>query len=322
MDVIDRYVHEVGRYLPAALRADVEAELRSLLADSIEERAKAAGRPADAGMATEVVRSFGRPRDVALRYAPRPQYLIGPGLYPIYLTAVKIMIPVLAGVTLLLMTLGVFKNPGEPPSLEVFIRATSRFLSGTLYNLGLLTLVFALVERAVQRKEEKAAWDPAKLPPVVDRDRISYFGRIFALYVIAALAIVFNFFPEWVVLVIFNDENVRVIHLLEPEFSRYLPFINAWWVTAFVLNLLVLREGRWTRGTRWAEFALGLAHAALLAAILAGPKVFAFDRLVKIGLQWLLVFVLFEVGVQLYRLLTRPVHEPWRGVSGVSGGHV
>jgi hypothetical protein len=39
MDLIDRYAHEVGQYLPNRLRADVEAELRSLLTDSVEEKA-------------------------------------------------------------------------------------------------------------------------------------------------------------------------------------------------------------------------------------------------------------------------------------------
>ena len=38
MDLIDRYVHEVGRYLPRKNRADIQAELRSLLIDTLEAR--------------------------------------------------------------------------------------------------------------------------------------------------------------------------------------------------------------------------------------------------------------------------------------------
>lgn len=316
MELIDRYVHEVGRHLPAGLRGDVEAELRSLLEDSLQERARETGRPADEAMATDVVRSLGKPRIVAQRYAPEPQYLIGPRLYPIYTRVVKIMFPVLAAVTLVLMVLGVFREPDRPASLGIVIKATGGFLASALYNLGLLTLIFALVERG-QRRQAEAAWDPSKLPPVVDRDRILYFGRIFALYVIAALAILFNFFPEWIGVLLFNDEGVRVIRLLEPEFSRYLPFINAWWAVAFVLNVLVLREGRWTRGTRSVEFVLSLAHAAILGAIVLGPPVFAFDPLVKFVLPWFLVFALFEAAAQLYRLLRRRSPDPWRGVPGV-----
>ena len=38
MDLIERYVHEVGRHLPHKVRKDVQDELRSLLSDSLEER--------------------------------------------------------------------------------------------------------------------------------------------------------------------------------------------------------------------------------------------------------------------------------------------
>ena len=199
MDLIDRYVYDVGRYLPNRLRADVEAELRSLLTESLEERSRAAGRSPDAALAAEVLREFGRPRDVASRYAPQPEYLIGPRLYPTYRTVVKIAIPVYAVVSLVLVVLGAFRHQGEPGSISILFRATGGFLSGTLYNLGLLTLVFALVERAIQKSESRAGkWDPARLPPVDDPDRISYFGRIFLLYCIAAVALLFNFYPDWV----------------------------------------------------------------------------------------------------------------------------
>ncbi len=128
----------------------------------------------------------------------------------------------------------------------------------------------------------------------------------------AAVAIVFNFFPDWVGVVMVNDGEVRVVRLLQPEFSRYLPLLDAWWAVAFVLGLMVLREGRWTRATRWVEFALELANAAILAVILVGPPVFEYDALVKLILPWFLVVVVIRAGVQFYRLLTRRAAEPWR----------
>ena len=316
MELIDRYAHEVGQYLPSRLRADVEAELRSLLTESLEERARAAGRPADAQLAADVVREFGVPRDVASRYAPEPQYLIGPRLYPAYRTAVKIMIPVLAAVVLVLMVIGQFRHQGEPPSIALLIRATGSFLSTVLFNLGVMTFVFALVERAMHRREAGGpAWDPATLPPVNDPDRISYFGRIFALYVIAALALMFNFFPEWVAVVVFHNADSRVYPLLEPAFSRYLPLLNAWWALAFALSLVVLRQGRWRRATRWADFGLELFNAVILLLIFIGPPVFRYDLLIKVVLQWFLVFSAIKACVMLYRLLVRKTVEPWHAAA-------
>jgi hypothetical protein len=312
MDIIDRYVHDVGQYLPRRLRADVEAELRSLLTDSVDERARLGGVSADGDVAMTVLREFGRPKDVAARYAPEPQYLIGPRLYPIYLVAVKIMLPVLAAIVLTLLVFGRFREPGEPPSVAPFIRATGRFLWSALLNLGIMTLVFALVERAIRRGEPAGAgWDPAKLPPVNDPDRISYFGRIFTLYVIAALALLFNFFPDWVAVFVFSGDGSRIYPLLLPAFSRYLPFINTWWALAVVLNLAVLRQGRWTRATRGGDVALEVFNAVMLLLIVIGPPVFHYDMLVKLVLRGFLVVSVIKACVMLYRLVRRREAEPW-----------
>ena len=312
MDLINRYAHEVGQYLPHRLRADVEAELRSLLTDSVEEKALLGGVPAGDEMAAKVLREFGTPKDVAARYAPEPQYLIGPRLYPAYVTSVKVMLPILAAIFVALIAAGRFRHAGEPPSVAPFFRATGSFLWSALENLGIMTLVFALVERAIRHREAAGkTWDPSALPPVNDPDRISYFGRIFALYVIAALALLFNFFPDWVAVYVFRNSDASVYPLLTPDFARYMPLINAWWVLAFVLNLAVLREGRRTRPTRWAEVGLEVFSAVILLLVVIGPPVFRYDVLIKIVLQWFLVFSAIKACVLLYRLLRRRPVEPW-----------
>ncbi|MGE5326983.1 MAG: HAAS signaling domain-containing protein, partial [Deltaproteobacteria bacterium] len=78
MELIDRYVHEVGEHLPERMREDVEAELRSLLTDAVEARAREASRPVDDEIISRVLREFGQPQEVARRYAPEAEYLIGP----------------------------------------------------------------------------------------------------------------------------------------------------------------------------------------------------------------------------------------------------
>lgn len=312
MDIIDRYVHAVGQYLPHRLRADVEAELRSLLAESVQERAHAAGASATEELASAVVREFGAPKDVAARYAPEPQYLIGPRLYPAYVVAVKVMLPVLAALVVVLVLLGRFQEPGEPPSPAVFARATGRFLWGALENLGIMTLIFALVERATRHQEAAgAAFDPASLPRADDPDKISYFGRIFALYVIAMLVVAFNFFPTWVAVFVFHGSEGTWYPLLAPGFSRYLPLLNAWWLAAFVLGFMVLRDGRWRRTTRWADFALEVANAVILLLIVTGPPAFQYDRPIKFVVTWFLAFSVISACVMLYRLLRRRPAEPW-----------
>lgn len=317
MELINRYVHEVGESLPRRLRADVEAELRSLLLDAAEERAREAGCPADSELVKKVLREFGTPQEVAARYAPSPQYLIGPRLFPIYRIAVGIMALVVAALFLAFFVVGVLRTirqPEEAVTLGLAASVVGRIFYIALFNFGLLTLVFAGVEWVQQHPEITGKmWDPASLPPVEDPDRLSLPGRVFSLYAILAFAILFNFYPEWVAIIGFTP-SVGVWHLpmLRPEFRMYLPLLNLWWALAFVFNLIVLRQGRWRRETRWAEFALGLVAIGILVMVILGPPVFRFDRIVKIVLVIALVGKGIETLGRLSRLLRRRAAEPWK----------
>jgi hypothetical protein len=315
MEIIDRYVHEVGQRLSARTRADVEAELRSLLADALEERARDAGRPADAALAEQLLKEFGAPRDVAARYAGEPQYLIGPRLFPAYVLTLKIA-AIAIGVVFALLVIASLAGPARGDAASgglALFRIGGRVLHSALYNLGLLTLIFAIVERVQARREhEGTAWDPATLPPVNDPDRISVVGRIFSTYAIVALVVLFNFFPQWVGFWAWHAGRWSGLPVLLPEFSTHLALLNLWWGSAFALNLVVIRQGRWRRGTRWAELALGLFGAAVLLVIMLGPQVFVFDLAAKSILAIPLLIAAIQTGVRLYRLLARPPSEPWK----------
>lgn len=76
-DVIESYVTDVAVQLPRKQRNDVAFELRALLKEGLQARADAAGREVDEAMATDLVRAFGRPGDVAARYRP-PLTIIDP----------------------------------------------------------------------------------------------------------------------------------------------------------------------------------------------------------------------------------------------------
>lgn len=316
MELIDRYVHQVGEHLPRRLRADVETELRSLLLDAVEGRAREAGRPVDSELVKKVLREFGTPQEVAARYAPSPQHLIGPRLFPAYRTAVGILVVVVAALLFAFFVVGVLKTvrvPGEAVTLGSAFGVLGKILNTALVNFGLLTLVFAVVERVQQHREITGkAWDPAALPPVEDPDRVSLPGRVFGLYAIVAFAILFNFYPEWVAIIGFSP-SVGVWHLplLRPEFKMYLPLLNLWWALAFAFNLIVLRQGRWRQETRWAEFALGLVAIGILVMVILGPPVFRFDQIVKLVLIVALIGKGMESVGRLYRLLRRPAHAPW-----------
>ena len=75
MNLLDKYVVEVGKYLPRKNRADIEAEIRSTLEDMLEERSQ--GQAVDDEMVKILLKEYGSPKKVAATYKPK-QYLVSP----------------------------------------------------------------------------------------------------------------------------------------------------------------------------------------------------------------------------------------------------
>ena len=61
MNLIDKYIAEVGKHLPRKNRADIEAEIRSTLEDMLDER-KQAKDEAEETMVVELLKEFGPPQ--------------------------------------------------------------------------------------------------------------------------------------------------------------------------------------------------------------------------------------------------------------------
>lgn len=314
MELIDRYVHEVGEHLPDAMREDVEAELRSLLSEALEERARAASRPPDAELAARIVREFGAPQEVARRYAPEAEYLIGPRLYPAYKRVLMLLVIVFAALFLasfILSILATVQHPENGFTAAPLFSGGVDLLKSLVFNFALLTLAFAVVERIRQRREILGKdWDPLKLPVVASEKRISLAGEVLQIYLILLVAVLFNFYPQWVgFLVIYRGISVHSILL--PEFSQHLPALNIFFAAVFVYDLWKLRVGRQTREIQWGGVVLGLIWAGVLALIIVGPPVFRHDTLVKQGLTLWLILMLLVSALRVYRILVHTNSKPW-----------
>ena len=61
MELIDRYISEVGKDLPRRTRLDIEAEILSALEDMLRERSQKTGRPVDEEMVVEILKEYGAP---------------------------------------------------------------------------------------------------------------------------------------------------------------------------------------------------------------------------------------------------------------------
>ncbi len=254
MKLIDRYIHEVGRRLPKRMRADVEAELHSLLLDSLEEHL-AEGLP-DSGEVSEdvqvaVLQEFGPPKLVAQQYNPRVNYIIGPRLFEPYLVTVAVVM----AVTFLAHLVGILTLTANLAAVDGALGgALAGMINSMQAGLGSITLVFALVERAIavsDAQQEDASWDPRKMPKISDYDRIKASGLIVETLFLVFLLAVFNVYPDRIGLsfVRIGTEYKMTSWLATGFNTAYGPWLSAWWFLSILLNISVLWQGRWQRIT-------------------------------------------------------------------------
>lgn len=157
----DRYVDAILRHLPTHQRADVEQELRTSIADAMDDRLAGGTDPAEAE--TAVLAELGDPQRMAAGFADRPLYLIGPALFLDYrrvLTALLLTVVPIVGTVVGLV--GAFEGDSVVGAL---VDAFGAALTTALHIAFWITLAFAVLERTpIQKRPPARAWTLADLP--------------------------------------------------------------------------------------------------------------------------------------------------------------
>ena len=90
MNLLNRYLQEVSRYLPKARRDNITAELRANILSEMEDKEQELGRGLTENELVEMLQHHGNPMIVAGRYREHNLglafgvQLIGPELFPFY----------------------------------------------------------------------------------------------------------------------------------------------------------------------------------------------------------------------------------------------
>lgn len=178
VELVDRYLQAVRFWLPKSKRQEeVLAELGEDLRSQIEEKENELGRPLDKHEVSEILKRCGPPVLVAARFGPK-QHLIGPALYPIYIFVLKmVLFWILVPVFVFIVGPANWANSHD---LGAAIGTTiANLWSGLFIAAGVITLVFAIVERThVHTAAFACKWDPLSLPPVKKEERKTSFVQI------------------------------------------------------------------------------------------------------------------------------------------------
>jgi len=260
VDLIERYIREVGRHLPRKNRADIQAELQSTLVDTLE--AQVAGEASQEDVIT-LLKEFGPPERVAASYWPEGQYLIGPKLYPLFRMVVGIALSVFATVQLVMLGVSVVFNQESIPIFEYF----GELIASIFFAFGIIVLVFAVLQRFDVRPEtEQDEWDPRDLPAIEESDTINRGWTVaeitFGLIIIAFLL----FLPDKIGVVL----SPSMEFILNPVIIGYIPLIILTMLLGIGLDVILLWRGHWETSTRIAKIATNLFGICVLYVLITG----------------------------------------------------
>jgi hypothetical protein len=172
MELIDRYLQAVRFWLPKNQKQDIIAELSEDIRSQVEDREADLGRKLNQTEVAELLQQRGRPVLVANRFLPQ-ESLIGPTLFTIYKFVLKMvalfyMLPWI----LMWIVIGLSRAHSDQDLGSTFGSFWTSFWSMVFFWIGAVTIVFAVLERVQAKSKFMEKWDPRKLPPVRDPNRI------------------------------------------------------------------------------------------------------------------------------------------------------
>lgn len=337
MELVDRYVNEVGRHLPRRGRADIQEEIRSLIEDTLDGFAQKQGREVDQEMVVAVLQEFGKPEAVAASYRSGKQYLFGPELYPIFKLVLTVVFSVISGLYLVGVVVALTRASSFLDTLWNIASSTlPEYFTSITSILGIIVIVFFILERVLtpeQLADEEEEWDPTKLEKIDEPNRVSRSEEIIGIVFVTILLVLFNFFPHRVG-VYFFGENQGFISILVDGYQTLMPWINLWWLSSLVVKVINLRRGHWTTWTRLAEIGVNLIGIYLMYQIFSGAPflginlewssgsvdwaITLLDNLdsvarlaTRLGLGIIIIVTVFETIAQIYRLITNRPEQKW-----------
>ncbi len=189
MDLVERYLHAIGVYLPRVQRDDIVTELAEDMRSQIDDRETQLGRMLTEEEIEAILVQRGHPLRVATQFLPQ-RSLVGPVLLPIYFLVLKIVLASIVGVFALVVTpIRIIQGTRLPDAL---LQIPAALFPAIWISIGIVTVVFAVLERS-QVATTATSWSPRRLPPVHATGAPNVISRSEAI----AQAVVATIFALW-----------------------------------------------------------------------------------------------------------------------------
>jgi len=177
MNLLERYLGALRWALPKAKADDILAELHDVLTMRVEDREEELGRSLTDEEMSALLKDFGHPLVVASRYRPQ-QWLIGPDVFPFYAFVLRIVLAIVICIQIVIMSARYLFGGGV--GAQIFGQALGGTWMSVLTSVGVVTLVFAVLERLDFPANHLRNWKPEQLPRPSD-SRQSVWESLFEL---------------------------------------------------------------------------------------------------------------------------------------------
>ncbi len=265
-ELIERYVHTVGLYLPQQERAEIEAELRSLIQDQLDDRYEGSSSQADVVV---VLTALGDPRRMAVSYLSQ-EYLVGPSLYPFMMMILRHGWLIIPSIVVFLSIFGTLVSPTPSILLGWIVDTGIAAIEATLIYSGVVVLIFAIAQRSgIENNMKDMAFNPLSLPKIDDPGVVSRIEVIIGIVIDIVVSLIFLYFLR------IGGLTLR-FNLNDP--GEVIP-VPVGWLLLFILNtfivlilhLWVLRRNRWSVTTWLIETMLEVFGALCLYFVVFLP---------------------------------------------------
>ncbi len=249
----DRYVWAVTQRLPSGQRPDIEAELRSTIADMAEGVGE-----------REALVELGEPAMLAASYRNKGRVLISELHYPDYVRHLRLWLVVAVPLLAALAAVGA-ATADESTVGSVMLGVLEGATTAVFQVCFWVTLVFVMIDRlgTDESPETIAQWDPDDLPAVPARPRVTVADTagevVTTLILISLLFIQRTWSPV-------HESNGEPVPLLDPDlWSGPIWAVIALLVAGAVVAVAAHIRGAWSWPLALATTAIDLVLLAIVA---------------------------------------------------------
>lgn len=294
MRLIDKYIQELQRRLPAKKRENIGNEVRSTIEELLPEEYNEQD-------VKRVLNKLGNPAIVASKYSGRPMHIIGPRYYDLYQTLLKMIIPMSLVIALISIISDYgfsFNVTGEVLSTDFIVMFIADGIISMLFVAMQVFCWFTIIVAMLERIRPSNRLEPVPTSFVEWTSEDLKSTQLIKLKKRIANSHIYwrvIWTSVWVMVYFNADRLLGIYELQAGEITFVMPVLNqdvlsTWWMLIVLiisaevaLCIMKLLDRQWTKKVAFFQVAYEILSAAILIFIITRSNFFREDFLAEMA---------------------------------------